>query len=143
MDSDINNDIELLKAWQKFEVTLAEQNTNDMSYRQGEIWWVAVGHNIGDEEDGKGDAFTRPVLIVRGFSEHLFWGVPLSSQLKQGEFYHQFQFDGKLSTAILSQMRTYDTRRLISFQGKINDRDYEVIKAKLINIIRDDPRMIA
>lgn len=133
----MNNEADLLRKWQEFELTLNKENTNDISYRQGEIWWVAIGQNLGDEEDGKGDAFTRPVLIVRGFSEHLFWGVPLSSQNKVGDFYYSFTFGGKTSTAILSQMRTYDTRRLISFQGMINEADFDQIKQKLIQIIQD------
>lgn len=133
----MDNEADLLQKWQAFELTLNKENTNDISYRQGEIWWVAIGQNLGDEEDGKGDAFTRPVLIVRGFSEHLFWGVPLSSQIKSGDFYYSFNFGDKTSTAILSQMRTFDTRRLISFQGMINAADFAEIKQKLIQIVQD------
>lgn len=133
----MDNETKLLQQWHEFELTLNSENTNNVSYRQGEVWWVSIGQNLGDEENGKGDAFMRPVLIVRGFSESLFWGVPLSSQLKNGDFYYSFKFGDRASTAILSQMRAYDTKRLISFQSVISSDDFEQIKNKLIKIIQD------
>ena len=32
---------------------------------EGEIWWSAVGENVGVEINGKGDVFSRPVLIMK------------------------------------------------------------------------------
>lgn len=28
-------------------------------YKERDVWWVSVGHNVGVEEDGKGELFTR------------------------------------------------------------------------------------
>lgn len=44
------------------------------SYKNREIWWYKVGVNVGDEEDGKGVNFNRPVLVVRKFNKRIFWG---------------------------------------------------------------------
>ena len=33
--------------------------------KEGSVWWCKLGLNIGDEEDGKGDYFERPVLILK------------------------------------------------------------------------------
>ena len=59
---------------------------------EGEIWWCLLGTNIGDEEDGKGELFSRPVLVIKKFNKHLFWGIPLSTQIKENEFYYKFNF---------------------------------------------------
>jgi len=37
------------------------------SFKEGYIFWCGVGENVGDEENGKGQNFGRPVLIVRKF----------------------------------------------------------------------------
>jgi mRNA-degrading endonuclease toxin of MazEF toxin-antitoxin module len=34
-------------------------------FREGEIWWVRLGKNIGYETDGKSREFTRPVIILK------------------------------------------------------------------------------
>jgi mRNA interferase MazF len=48
----------------------------------------------------------------------MFFGIPLSTKIKDGKFYHEFEFskNGKLITniALLSQMRLYSTKRLLN-----------------------------
>ncbi len=67
---------------------------NEVYFYEREVWWVAIGHNIGDEEDGKGHNFARPVLIVRKFNKSLFYGVPLSTALKRGKYYQGVTIKG-------------------------------------------------
>ena len=108
-------------------------------YKTREVWWVSVGKNVGFEEDGKGDFHNRPVLIIRGFSKELFFGVPLSTTDNRGKYYHDFMLNGKVSVALLSQMRAFDTLRLISKYGFINIQDFNNIKKKITAIIEDKP----
>lgn len=100
-----------------------------------EIWWTAIGHNIGDEEDGKGRNFARPVLILRKFNQRFFFGIPLTTISKDGKFYHSFNFLAGRSTALLSHMRDYDAFRLLGKVGSIEETDYQSIKQKLARII--------
>lgn len=37
-------------------------------YKEGDIWWCAVGENIGIEINGKGKMFSRPVLVYKKLS---------------------------------------------------------------------------
>ena len=37
----------------------------------GEIWWCALGVNIGVEVDGKGNDYLRPVLILKKYNQFL------------------------------------------------------------------------
>ena len=39
--------------------------------------------NIGYEQDGSGNDFIRPVVIIRKFNNEIFWGVPLTKTRKK------------------------------------------------------------
>ncbi len=108
-------------------------------YKTREVWWVSIGRNVGFEEDGKGKFYNRPVLILRGFSKEFFLGIPLSHTSNRGKYYHDFIMNGKVSVALLSQMRAFDTLRLISKCGMISIQDFNNIKKKCITIINDEP----
>jgi hypothetical protein len=47
---------------------------------EGDIWWCAIGENIGVETSGKGRNFTRPVIIIKKFGRLAFFGIPLTSK---------------------------------------------------------------
>jgi mRNA interferase MazF len=60
--------------------------------KEREVYWASIGENIGFEQNGKGDVFSRPVLIIKRFSKNIFYGVPLSTQIKDGNFFYNFTF---------------------------------------------------
>lgn len=128
--------IKRFRAWHKLKYRISHNSDLPLGYKERDIWWLSLGHNVGVEEDGKGEMFNRPVLVVRGFSKYLFWGVPLSTTDKTGKYYHSFVVGGKVSTALLSQMRVFDTRRLISKYGMIGAKDFNTIKFKLIEFLK-------
>ncbi len=97
----------------------------------GEIWWCAMGENIGIEINGKGDVFTRPVIILRKLSKHGFIGTPLTSQPHDGSWYAHFRFKNKDEYAAFSQIRTFSTQRLLRKMGRADDTDMREVKEKL------------
>ena len=102
------------------------------------IFWVCIGQNIGSEVFGKSGIFTRPVLVVNVFFNGTFLGVPLSSkaQNKKGKFYHKFiDSKGKMQVALLGQIRIFDTKRIETYIGKIDDENFKHIKEKIKNHI--------
>lgn len=105
----------------------------------GEIWWARVGCNVGQEQDGAGKDFLRPVLIVYWCGANLVWVVPLTSKLKKGFFYETYRLSNQeklAGSAILSQMRTIDTKRLIKNMGPMSKTDFKRIKGKLRDCLR-------
>ncbi|MDO8512513.1 MAG: hypothetical protein Q7S57_04525 [bacterium] len=36
-------------------------------FHKREMWWCSLGANIGSEQDGSGEEYYRPVLIVTGY----------------------------------------------------------------------------
>lgn len=121
--------------WHKIKASINLRQASSLGYKERDIWWVYLGQNVGDEEDGKGEYFSRPVLVLKGFSSHLLWGIPLSTTSRRGKYYHSFEFNGKTSVALLSQMRTIDTNRLISKVGMIGPDDYTEIKGAIMKLI--------
>mgnify|MGYP003518425087 CR=1 FL=1 len=102
---------------------------NIVYFKERDIWWCSIGVNIGSEQKGKGESYSRPVLVSKKFGGGLFWGIPLSSVDKQGKFYLNISFNnGEKSTALLTHMRLYDSKRLIKKLSKISEPELVRIK---------------
>src|SRR5580698_4222524 len=81
-------------------------------YHEGEIWWCSFGINIGDEQEGVGQHFMRPVVILRKFNDNLFFGAALVGRKKEGEyFFSPGTIQDREATVVLSQVRTFDVKR--------------------------------
>lgn len=78
-------------------------------FKERQIWWCSLGVNIGFEEDGKGDDFIRPILLLKKFSRYAILGVPLSTTSKRGPYYRSIGVvSGHNAVALLSQIRFYE-----------------------------------
>ena len=126
------------KKWHNKKALINERE-NRPGFHEREIWWCAIGVNVGFEQDGGGEDFLRPVIVFRKFNNEILWGIPLTQTRKNTVFYFQFnivQFeDGKevkkiLSTAILSQIRLIDASRLSHKLGDIGSVNFESLKKK-------------
>jgi len=103
--------------------------------KEREVYWVSIGENIGYEQNGKGDIFSRPVLILKRFSRNIFFGIPLSTQTKEGNWFYNFTFLDNPTNAIVVQGRLYDTKGLENRLGMINKNDFTNIKNKLRGLL--------
>ncbi len=100
-------------------------------FNEREIWYCALGANVGSEEDGKGDTFTRPILILRKFNDEILWGLPLTSTIKDSKYYYELKVRSiRKSSVILSQIRLIDAKRLLNRIGKISSVEFQEIKRK-------------
>ena len=105
-------------------------------FREQEIWFGALGTNVGFEQDGRGDKFLRPVIILRKFNQEIFLGIPLTGSEKTGKYYYAFSFKkGIISAAILSQVRLLDAKRLYYKAGWMDKKDFAELKKRLKALI--------
>ena len=125
---------ETIVAWHDYETILRQSNTRRY-FREREVWWLALGLNLGAEENGKGPEFSRPVLILRKFNQNFFLGVPLSTVPKRGKYYYTFTLGSNYPTALLSQVRALAASRLINRDGKINREEFMRLRAQLRNLL--------
>lgn len=100
-----------------------------------EIFWCSIGINIGDEENGKSEQFSRPVLVFKKFNQNLFWGIPLSSKNKNNDYYVQIDFKESISSALISHLRLYDVKRLIFRIGKLHKVEFDKVIIRVTNLI--------
>ena len=103
-------------------------------FKEAEIWWVAVGENIGVEINGKSGHFTRPVLIFKKLSRDSFLGIPMSTQPKVGTWYTNLRQGGKEVTVILSQIRIFSSNRLYEKVGELDDVDCQKVAVDFANL---------
>lgn len=102
-------------------------------FHEQEIWFCHLGVNVGFEQDGSGEDFQRPVVIIRKFNSEVCWVIPLSKTNKRNKYYFPFQFDETImSVAIVSQIRLLDARRLSRKIGTMKEDDFK----RLINKIK-------
>jgi mRNA-degrading endonuclease toxin of MazEF toxin-antitoxin module len=107
----------------------------ELFFKERDIFWMKVGENIGHEQNGKGDKFQRPVLVIKKYSKDMFLGVPLTSTMRDGSFFFQFELDGSMSTALLVQHKLFSSKRCMKKIGKIDSENFKKLKEKLINLI--------
>ncbi|MBQ3309863.1 type II toxin-antitoxin system PemK/MazF family toxin [Candidatus Saccharibacteria bacterium] len=105
-------------------------------FNDGQIWWCAIGENIGVEENGKSAKYSRPVLIIKRLNADSFVCVPLTSVPQSGERFYSFTFNGQLETAVLSQVRTLSVSRLYNRIGTIPSNTRVAITEALIKMIQ-------
>ena len=100
---------------------------------------MKMGQNVGFEQNGKGKDFVRPVVILKKITNDMFIGVPLSTQLKDGDWFYKFTFkkNDKVSNniAIIPQIKMYSTKRLLNRIGKINLENFDELKQKIKDFI--------
>ena len=112
----------------------------DFFYHQREVWWCAVGLNVDVETDGKQTNFERPVLVIQKFNKEMFWGMPLTSRERTGAFYERIAHDKGVAWAMLTQMKTFSSKRLLRKVGMIPEKDFEKILKRTSDIlIRIEP----
>ena len=131
MDSQYNN-------WNEIKIAIEYENII-VGFKERDIFYMSMGKNIGFEQDGKGENFVRPVVIIKGFNKNMFFGIPLSTKMKEGKFYYKFQFQKKdelvENIALLSQMRLFSTKRLLNKIGVISKEDFIKMKNEFKSLI--------
>jgi len=119
--------------WNELKKKINTKETQPEFFPQlGEVWICILGKNIGREQNGGSDNFSRPVLIVKKFNNEIFWILPLSTKQKDLDFYYNFtDLNNEKASVILSQIRLIHIKR---FERKVYDmpsKDMIEIKKRL------------
>ena len=124
------NIIQLFQQWSKLKIYIhLNKDSNELYFREKQIWWVSIGQNIGIEANGKNRSFERPVIILKKFNAEAFLGVTLSSKKKVGTYY--FQLSGntpKPSFVNLSQIKLMSSKRLIRKISELPAAEFDTIR---------------
>jgi len=104
---------------------------------------IAVEKLLGDRSNGTGQDFQRPVVIIKKFNLDVCLVVPLTTTIKKGKYYFSVgEINGRDATAILSQIRFIDRKRLANKVGYLDenifDRLFEAIMR--VNFGKNQPQ---
>jgi len=109
-----------------------EKNEPDRFPKEGEVWMSSLGKNIGYEQNGSGDNFSRPILIIKKFNNHMFWVIPLSTKQKKFDFYFNYTDpNNQKVSAILAQMKLLSVKRLKRKLYDIPNKLFDEMRQKL------------
>ena len=120
--------------WNNLKKNLDSTERNKF-YHPREIWWCSMGINVGVEADGKGDDYGRPVIILKGFNKESFIGVALTGKKREGQYYiYLGVVEDREASVNLSQIRLFDTKRLVNKMGMLDEGKFEKIRKAVRNL---------
>ncbi len=123
--------------WNKLKQSIEKRKQIQFSER--EILFLSMGQNIGFEQYGKGDDFLRPVVVIKKFSKNLFLGIPLSSKIKDGFFFHTIHFKERENSALLLQSKTFDSKRIKYRLAKLSNNEFNKLVEKFCEVVTPTP----
>ncbi len=121
--------------WNKSKKHIHDTGSNKL-YHEREIWWCALGVNIGFEQDGTSKDAERPALVLKGFSKDVCLVVPLTTSVKKNPYHFALgKVDGKDAFVILSQIRLVDTRRFVNKIGVVDKDMFQKIRKVIKDLL--------
>jgi len=122
-----------IKDFDKWNIKAKEIESREFNnfFYSREIWWCALGVNIGSEQDGKNESFERPVLILKRISQDSCIILPFTSKIIENNYRVNTESTGVQAQVILSQIKTISSKRLLRKIGKIRTFVFYEILIKL------------
>lgn len=123
--------------WNEVKKQLEHEAVTPLAFPQnGEVWICTLGKNLGREQNGGLEDFSRPVLVIRKFNNEMFWVVPLTTKQKQIVFYFNYTDPaGAPVAAILSQLRLVSINRFRRFLYELPRTQLREMRARLCELI--------
>jgi mRNA interferase MazF len=117
--------------WNKLKKSIDQKEIGaEFNFHSGDVWWIALGVNIGKEIDGKNKTFERPALVLKVINKHTLYVLPLTSKEHFLDKYH-FKVnygDGDSGVVVFSQIRVVSSKRLLRKLSRIKKNDLNKIK---------------
>lgn len=98
-------------------------------YHAREIWWRSLGINIGFEQNDGGQEYQRPVLILKGMSKDTCYVILLTGSTQKNKNRIVIGLvENTQASAIISQIRLIDTKRLVEKIGFLDKTKFNEIR---------------
>lgn len=114
-----------------------DRTRSDFDFHEREIWWCAIGLNIGSEQLSFSTDFSRPILVVRRLSPNVFLGIPLTTKTDDRlPFRVRIVVEGVSNDVLVGQIRAFDRKRLYRKIAVMSEADFETVKNHLVEVIK-------
>ncbi len=121
--------------WARVAEEIEKRERRDDIYVGG-VYWANIGAGIGSEETGKGERFTRPVLVLEKFNERMLFAIPITSQPQLRRGYHEIVVAGETEFLILCQAGVMDALRIEEFIDEVAPGELERIWKHVIKSLK-------
>ncbi len=132
---DVQKIAQVFVAWTKKKIRHhVESSEKEKYFREKEIWWAALGKNIGYEIDGKNELFERPIVVLKKYSSDMCFILPLSTKIKKERPWYQVYvtLDGELRSVNITQGRVISAKRLLRKKTKLNHEQFMNIRSEFL-----------
>ncbi len=108
------------------------QEKRQVYFEEREIWWAALGKNIGFEIDGKNELFERPVLILKKYFKDMCFVLPTSTKVKDEKPWYQIHvtIDGEIRSINITQGRVISVKRLLRKKTKLDSEQFAHVRSE-------------
>jgi len=113
-----------------------DASDNNIFFKERDVWWAHLGLNVGHEENGKNDSYTRPILVLRKFNKRIFLGIPLTTQIKDNKYYYKISFKDQKQCVMLSQIRVLEHKRLMRKMGEVSEKEFFNLRNSVARMIK-------
>lgn len=125
--------------WLSLKSGIDSKEKEILNFSEGEVWMCHFGENVGFESCGKNAQFHRPVLVLRKFGGYTFYAVPLSTKIKKNnQYYIEIELKGTAQSAMVSQVRLLDVRRLHYRKGIVSQEDFTKVRQGFLSLFENE-----
>lgn len=115
---------------------MLEDRERKVDVKPGVIFWAHVGVGVGLEEVGKGEEFTRPVLVLERLNQRIVLAIPITSQKKEGANCREIVVAGKIEYLLFDQLRTIDVKCLEQVIDEVDSVTLKKLRGDLLRILK-------
>lgn len=113
--------------WMQLKKSVHEDRSCVIAHAK-DIWWCALGVNVGAETDGKSPTYERPVVVMRVYNKHTLLILPLTTQPRHDSFHFKLQTGNKVAWAKLTQTRVISSKRLLRKAEEIHEDTFVALR---------------
>jgi mRNA-degrading endonuclease toxin of MazEF toxin-antitoxin module len=129
-------ELQIFDEWNDEKKKIETRNdSHNLYFKQGDIWWCSLGKNIGTESYGKGVRFRRPILVFKKLSKDSCIAIPLSKQSKEGSWFAKISLHNESRWLLLYQVRMINIKRFTIKIGELDKNDFSLVKQKLAQLL--------
>jgi len=123
----------MIKEFNRWNISKQKIDRNDrlLNFHEREIWWCSIGVNIGSEQNSQTINFSRPVLILKKFTQNIFLGIPLTTKIRISQFRYRMSVNAIENDLLLMQIRTLDSKRLVRKIGIVDQEKFDRILSEI------------
>jgi len=100
-----------------------------------EIWWCALGINVGVEIDGKNGKFERPVLVLKYINKDMVLVVPITTKGFADKNHVRININGTISFVKISQIRVVSSKRLLRKISTLSEDQFLDTRNRVVRFI--------